>query len=155
MRNGVSKKLRKYWVQYRNLFLIEGILYRKHQTQPNFETVYQMLVRWRRVSNVLELLHYSPSAGHFGIEKTCKRACERFYWSCMRRDVRNWIESCDVCLKRKSTKQKHWHSITKWKPSHPFWFGNYLLISWVHFPCLRETSTNCLSVINSVSGTKP
>ena len=39
----------------------------------------------------------------------------------MRRDVRNWIESCDVCLKRKSTKQKHRHSLTKWKPSHPFW----------------------------------
>ena len=39
----------------------------------------------------------------------------------MRRDVRNWIESFDVCLKRKGTKQKHWHSLTKWKPSHPFW----------------------------------
>ena len=39
----------------------------------------------------------------------------------MRRDVRNWIESCDVCLKRKGTKQKHRHSLTKWKPSHPFW----------------------------------
>ena len=39
----------------------------------------------------------------------------------MRRDVRNWIESCDACLKRKSTKQKHRHSLTKWKPGHPFW----------------------------------
>ena len=39
----------------------------------------------------------------------------------MRRDVRNWIESCDFCLKRKGTKQKHRHSLTKWKPSHPFW----------------------------------
>ena len=38
----------------------------------------------------------------------------------MRRDVRNWIESCAVCLKKKRTKQKHRHSITKWKPSHPF-----------------------------------
>ena len=39
----------------------------------------------------------------------------------MRRDVRNWIESCDVCLKRKGTKEKHRHSLTKRKPSHPFW----------------------------------
>ena len=39
----------------------------------------------------------------------------------MRRDVRNWIASGDVCLKMKDTKQKHRHSLTKWKPSHPFW----------------------------------
>ena len=39
----------------------------------------------------------------------------------MRRDVRNWIESCDVYLKRKGTKQKHRHSLTKWKLSYPFW----------------------------------
>ena len=79
-----------------------------------------MLVPWERVSNVLELLHDSPSAGHFGIGKTYQRACERFYWPCMSREV-NWIESCYVCLKRTGTKQKHRHSLTKWKPSHPFW----------------------------------
>ena len=121
MKNGASKELWKYWVQYTNLCLIDGILIRKHQTEPNFETVYQMLLPWERVSNLLELLHDSPSAGHFGIEKSYQRACEKFYWPCMRKDVRNWIESCYVCLKRKNTKQKHRHSLTKWKPNHPFW----------------------------------
>ena len=70
MKNGPSKELWKYWVEYTNVFLTEGNLYRKHQTEPNFETVYQMLVPRERMSNVLELLHDSPSAGHFGIEKT-------------------------------------------------------------------------------------
>ena len=83
MKNGASKELWKYWVQYKNLFLIEGILYRKQQTEPNIETVYQMLVPWVRVSNVLELLHDSPSAGRLGIGKTYKRACERIYWPCI------------------------------------------------------------------------
>ena len=67
---------------------------------------------------MLELLHDSPSAVQFQIEKTCQRACLRFYWPCMRRDARKWKESCDVCLKRK-LKQRH--SFTKWKCSHPFW----------------------------------
>ena len=80
-----------------------------------------MLVPWEGVSNVLELLHDSPSAGLLGIEKTYQRACEKFYWPCVRRDARNWIESCYVCPKRKSSQQKHRHSLTKWKPSHPFW----------------------------------
>ena len=93
MKNGASKELWKYWVQYTNLCLTEEILCRKHQIEPNFETVYQMLVG---VSKVLELLHDSPTADHFGIEKTYQRTCERFYLPCMRRDVRNWIESYGV-----------------------------------------------------------
>ena len=67
MKNRVSKELWKYRVQYTNICLIDGILYCKHQTEPSFETVYQMCVPWERVSNVIELLHESPSAGHFGI----------------------------------------------------------------------------------------
>ena len=39
----------------------------------------------------------------------------------MRRDVKTWTESFSVCLKRKRTKQKYRHSLTKRKPSHPFW----------------------------------
>ena len=101
--------------------LIDGILYRKQQIEPNFETVYQMLVPWEGLPNVIDLLHDSSRAGHFGIEKTYQMACERFYRPCMRRDERNLIESCYVCLKRKGTKQKHRHSLTKWKHSYPFW----------------------------------
>ena len=74
-----------------------------------------------RVPHVLELLHDSPSVGHFGIEKKYQRAYEKFYWPCMRKDVRNWIQNCDVCLKRKRTKQKHWNLIKKGKSSHLFW----------------------------------
>ena len=70
---------------------------------------------------MLELLHDSPSAGHFGVETTYQRACEKFYCPCMRTDVGNWMEICYVCLKKKGTKQKHRHSLTKWKPSKPFW----------------------------------
>ena len=152
MKNGASKELWKYWVQYKALCLIEGILYRKNQTEPNFETVYQMQVPRGRVFNVLELLHDSPSAGLFGIEKTYKRACEMFYWPCMRRNVRNWIESCDACLKRKGTKQKHQHSLTKWKPSHPFWQVSLDIMGPLPEP---KKNKFFLSVINSISGTKP
>ena len=97
MKNGESKAIWNYCVQNTNLSLIEGFLYRKRQTEPNFETVYQMLVRWDRVSNVLELLHDSTIAGHFGIAKTHQRACQWFYWRCVRMDVRNLTESSDVC----------------------------------------------------------
>ena len=63
-------ELWKYWVQYTNLCFIEGISYRNYQLERNSESAYQMLVPWERVSRVLELLHDSASAGHFGFEKT-------------------------------------------------------------------------------------
>ena len=49
----ISKELWKYWVQYTIFGLIDGILYRKHQTEPNFENVYQMHVLWERVPTCL------------------------------------------------------------------------------------------------------
>ena len=139
MKNRASKELWKYWVQYKALCLIEGILYRKHQTEHNFETFFQMLVPRGRVSNVLELLHDSPSAGHFGIEKTYKRACESFYWPCMKRNDRNWIESWAACLKRKGNKQKHRHiDIHSQNGNLVINFGKFLSISWVHFRSPRK-----------------
>ena len=40
MKNGASKELWKYWVQYTNLGLIDAILYRIQQKEPKHETVY-------------------------------------------------------------------------------------------------------------------
>ena len=87
-------------------------------SEKRFCIVY--LVAWERVSNVLELLHDSLSAGNFGIEKIYQRACETFLWPWIKRVVKNGIENCDVSLKRKDTNQKHRHLLTKWKPSYPF-----------------------------------
>ena len=70
---------------------------------------------------MLKRLHDSPRGDHFGIEKIYQSACEKFYWPCMTGDVRNWIESCYVCLRRKSTNKQNRHLLKKWKPSHQFW----------------------------------
>ena len=39
----------------------------------------------------------------------------------MEKDVHEWVISCEVCCQKKSPQQKHIHSPTTWKPSHPFW----------------------------------
>ena len=58
--------------------LKERILYRNYQTEPKSETSNQMLVPWESASHVLELLHGSPSADHFGTEKKCKKLLKSF-----------------------------------------------------------------------------
>ena len=76
MNNGALKKLWKYWVQFKNLCLIDGIFYQKHQTELNFGNIYQIIVPWERVSNVLELLQHT---GHVRIRKTYQRACKKVF----------------------------------------------------------------------------
>ena len=39
----------------------------------------------------------------------------------MKKDVHEWVSSCEECCQKKSPHQKHIHSLTTWKPSHPFW----------------------------------
>ena len=53
--------------------------------------------------------------------KTFDRVRERFYCPGMKKDVHELVSCCKVCCQKKSTHQKHIHSLTTWKPSHPFW----------------------------------
>ncbi|CAG8696004.1 6142_t:CDS:2, partial [Cetraspora pellucida] len=46
---------------------------------------------------ILYNLHSSPLSGHFGIKKTVVKAMEHYYWSTIGRDIKNYIETCDVC----------------------------------------------------------
>ena len=39
----------------------------------------------------------------------------------MKKGVHEWVSSCEECCQNKSPHQKHIHSLTTWKPSHPFW----------------------------------
>ena len=41
--------------------------------------------------------HETPIAGHFGIRKTFDRLCGGFVWNGMRKDVEEFVRTCDVC----------------------------------------------------------
>ena len=44
--------------------------------------------------------------GHLGRDKTLSLVRQRFYWPRMQRDVANWINSCERCVKSKKTAEK-------------------------------------------------
>ena len=50
---------------------------------------------------VLETCHDSPLAGHFGISKTMQLITRTYWWPQIRKDVRNFIRSCDICFRSK------------------------------------------------------
>jgi hypothetical protein len=50
---------------------------------------------------LLKEFHETPIGGHAGIIKTLKRLAANFYWTDMRKDVKQFISSCTVCQQTK------------------------------------------------------
>jgi hypothetical protein len=50
---------------------------------------------------ILHSVHSDPTAGHSGYEKTLHRAKRDFYWSGMRKDLKQFIRECVICQQNK------------------------------------------------------
>ena len=51
--------------------------------------------------------HASLFGGHLGRNRTLAQLSHRFYWSRMSDDVKEWLNQCVVCVKRKSPNGRH------------------------------------------------
>ena len=51
--------------------------------------------------------HASLYGGHLGRTRTLARLADRFYWSGMSDDVKDWLGQCVACIKRKSPLGRH------------------------------------------------
>ncbi|XP_070011218.1 uncharacterized protein LOC142162326 [Nicotiana tabacum] len=50
---------------------------------------------------ILTLWHSTPSGGHSGIDVTTKKMMAYFYWKGIRKDILDFIHSCDTCQRNK------------------------------------------------------
>jgi transposase InsO family protein len=55
---------------------------------------------------ILKRYHDSPLAGHFGINKTLKLIQRDYAWPTMKKDVSDYVKSCDVCCRSKTPRKK-------------------------------------------------
>ncbi len=67
------------------------------------EVVNQLAIPVALVDVVLRLLHYTPSAGHPGRDRTLTAARSKYYWPTMRIDVEKNISQCLSCAQTKNT----------------------------------------------------
>ena len=101
--------------------LIKGILKNKNQSvriddgaqhmssetqsvdQPN-RNVYQLVVPQTMRNAFLNLFHDNPTYGtHKSFDKMLRDLARVAYWPSMRRDVRNYVDSCETCAEFKKT----------------------------------------------------
>ena len=82
----------------------DELLYRKFTcTGENPDVYTQLLVPIDLRSRVLKTAHDGLMSGHFGVRKTTNKILSEFYWPTLRKDVREYCKSCDICQK---TQQK-------------------------------------------------
>ena len=98
-------ELRSLWHHRNNLSVDEnGTLWRKRSSQS---TQLQLLVPKAGREPLFLSYHASLYGGHFGRTRTLARLADRFYWSGMADDVKDWLSQCVACIKRKSPVGRH------------------------------------------------
>ena len=75
---------------------IDGVLH--HQGLPYVPE----LIR----TEVISRHHDDPLAGHFGNQKTREFVAKKYYWETLRRDIKNYVKECNVCLASKAMRHK-------------------------------------------------
>lgn len=109
----IKQKLRQ-GIEVKSYFLKGEILWSR---QPDGE---KLVVPNSQRPILLNLAHNDPIYGaHYGIKKTRKKL-EHYYWPGMGSDITNFVSSCEVCQRYKSTKHKQYGKLMPIKTSAVF-----------------------------------
>ena len=98
--------VKAYWSQWDRLEVLNGVLYRRWESDAGDATQWQLVVPQSLRDQVLREMHDAKTAGHLGVTKTLGRVKHRFYWHKCSQDVKDWCRRCDSCAARKPPQKK-------------------------------------------------
>lgn len=81
-----------------------GVLKRRWESVNGKSERLQIVVPRSKRKEILQEYHNNYSGGHLGINKTIDKIRRQFYWCDLSSDVKDWIQSCEVCQKVKARK---------------------------------------------------
>lgn len=80
-----------------NFFVKDGFLYRSFYSKSSGQTTMQLVVPRQLRDSVLLATHCSVFAGRMAAGSTTKRLLPYFFWPGVKRDVKHYCASCDIC----------------------------------------------------------
>ncbi|CAC5382285.1 unnamed protein product [Mytilus coruscus] len=89
------------WSQWKRLEIRNNILYRRWEDDTGKKISWQLVVPDSFKTDILTNLHDAVTAGHLGVNKTLGRIRERFYWTGVGENVKEWCRRCHQCGSRK------------------------------------------------------
>jgi hypothetical protein len=87
----VYKTRKEFWLDD------DQLLYHEEQTGSSFVVIPRELV-----GTVLKCYHELPFTAHQGIARTIAAFKRKYWWESLSEDVRNYINACEACAKRKT-----------------------------------------------------
>ena|SRR5688572_7345328 len=93
-----STQIRSFKSKARSYCVINGLLYKKNRRNPLRPL---RVVKPSEVETILYSFHSDPLAGHFGFDETYRSISEKYYWPQMENDIKQYVQSCDTCQRRK------------------------------------------------------
>ena len=99
---------------------------------------------------LLSEAHDSITSGHFGEEKTWDKLRETWYWPGARRDVKEYVSTCPICLKVRATTQKLYGTLFPIPAHEP---GQLVTLDFVSkfVPAQRTSYQQCLVKVDKFS----
>ena len=113
-----SPAVRKLWLMWDQLKLIDRVLYRVFQRSDQI-SFNQLVVPQALQGEVLSAIHNSVMSGHLGVKKTVSKAKKYFYWFQMQNSVQSWIQNCKVCSARKHPRKSPRAPLKKYTAGYP------------------------------------
>lgn len=81
---------------------------------------YQYVLPKKQRLKIMEMCHDSAYSGHFGVEKTMSRVCERFYWPYQSTDIEEYVKTCIKCQLIKKPTTLNTAELMPILPTRPF-----------------------------------
>ena len=103
-RKDANPRLRVLYRELNRLVLRDGVLYRLTKDPLSGDMRRQLVLPGNFVGQAMRGIH--DECGHLGFDKCISLARTRFYFPFMASSIKNWIDRCDRCLKRKTKQQK-------------------------------------------------
>ena len=92
----------KLWKIKNKLTIQEGVLVKHYKFRAGLRPIEQIILPECLKNMVLETLHDSEYAGHFGVKRTMARIKMRYYWPAYQQDIEDWCKTCGICQERKN-----------------------------------------------------
>ena len=114
-----SPAVRSLWLQWSQLFVQNGVLFRKWTSEDSSLCYDQLVLPNILRKEVLQSMHSSVTAAHLGVHKTATKIKQNFYWYRMKESVRLWISQCSFCEARKRPARKPKAPLTEYSVGFP------------------------------------
>lgn len=115
----LSPGVRRYWLNWQNIVLKDGVLFQKWINEKNKQNHLQLIVPSILKEDTLRQNHETPYAGHMGIKKTIEKMKTSLTWYGMSRDIKDYIQKCKICNKFKENTNRPKAPLMDYRVGYP------------------------------------